>query len=274
MTDLIRYNQPPFYVPETDFVSVDLLRSQLLLLSTIASCATQHWATHNTKERAKRHPDGPSALPRLPLLFQDEVRDPPPLSDFVAQQLVNLCTFFLKQHILHDDGLSSGNSSTQESSETILIPTLARNALKAAEKGLQVSTVVVDSSPVGNPTRQSVAFDIYKMAGMITYYVSASNWNVIFSRLKSRLGHYANSDEAPELGEMRILEWSCLDRKRLSTVIQGEFRTISKKRGGVDLPLRQCRTLQHLHSSQATSSSFHVSHPPSCDLVLDRISRR
>lgn len=202
---------------------MDLLRSQLLLLSTIASCTTHQWAAHNTNERAKRHPDGPSASPpRLPLAFQDELRDPPPLSDFVAQQLVNLCSFFLKQHILHDDGLSSGPSGNQESSEAISIPTLARNALRAAEEALVQEAVVVEVSPVGNPTRQSVAFDIYKMAGMINFYTSASNWSVIFSRLKSRLGHYANSDDAPELGEMRILEWSCLDRKRLSTVIQGE----------------------------------------------------
>mgnify|MGYP001595101470 FL=1 len=49
------------------------------------------------------------------------------------------------------------------------------------------------------------------------------SWTIVFGRVKARISHYATSDDLPDSSEMRILEWCCLDRRRLSSVIQGEF---------------------------------------------------
>mgnify|MGYP001587020042 FL=1 len=183
--------QPPYYSPETDFVSLDLLRSQLLLLRTLANFTIHHWATHLSTSP-------PSTF-----------GDPPLLDDPLAKQLITLSTFFLKQHALHDDPTSSRSSSPS-------IVILSQLALRAASSDSPNRGETTDLS-----TRSAVVQEIFRLAGRIIYFVSAANWSVVFARIKSRIMHYANSDDLLDLSEARILGWCCLDRRRLSAVLQG-----------------------------------------------------
>jgi hypothetical protein len=66
--------------------------------------------------------------------------------------------------------------------------------------------------------------DIYKNAGRVIFYISASNWNVVFGRIKQRIAYLSapqSTDELSETAELKLLEVSDLNAKRLSMVLQG-----------------------------------------------------
>ncbi|KAI9597754.1 hypothetical protein BDF19DRAFT_434347 [Syncephalis fuscata] len=66
-----------------------------------------------------------------------------------------------------------------------------------------------------------LAYEIHRAAGRVLFYVSASNWPVVFARLKARIAVLAQtSDENADTGEVRLLEWCNLNSRRLSMVLQ------------------------------------------------------
>ena len=60
----------------------------------------------------------------------------------------------------------------------------------------------------------------------IVFHLSASNWPSLLHRLKARLANLiTTTDENPDQTELRLLEWSNIDRSRLSQALQ-EISTI------------------------------------------------
>lgn len=209
-------------------MSVDLLRSQLFLLLTVTTCMSHYWVANDTPDRRRRlnhsNPNATTSSSSPPAFL-----DPPPLDEALANQILALCVFFLKQHALSDNSKPSfssegpSNSSiaslTQASLSAIAAITAATSDPTAARKASRAKAdPFVQSLPT---TRQAVVQEIFTVAGRIIYFLSASNWSVVILRVKARIIHYAASDELPDSSEMRILEWCCLDRRRLSAVIQG-----------------------------------------------------
>ncbi|KAK4704245.1 neurofibromin 1, partial [Phenoliferia sp. Uapishka_3] len=218
--------RPPHYRPDTDFVSVDLLRSQLYLLLTITNCTTHYWVSSDTPERRARRPTpvsspNPAAGPPPPTPFLD----PPPLDDALAKQVLNICIFFLKQHSHASENTPSSSSTGESPNPSIAsltqaaLSALATSDRTSARKSSK-SSRAEGQDKTSPTTRPTVVQAILVAAERILYFLSASNWNVVFNRVKARISHYAASDELPDSSEMRILEWCCLDRRRLSTVIQ------------------------------------------------------
>jgi neurofibromin 1 len=67
-----------------------------------------------------------------------------------------------------------------------------------------------------------LAYEIHRAAGRVLFYISASNWGVVFARLKARIAVLAQTiDENADTGEVRLLEWCNLNSRRLSMVLQG-----------------------------------------------------
>ncbi|KAJ1987203.1 Ras GTPase activating protein ira2 [Dimargaris cristalligena] len=59
------------------------------------------------------------------------------------------------------------------------------------------------------------------IANRILFYLSASNWNVVFSRIKTRMQSLASTqDEFTDIQELRILEYCHLNTQRISHVFQ------------------------------------------------------
>jgi neurofibromin 1 len=57
--------------------------------------------------------------------------------------------------------------------------------------------------------------------GQIIYYLSSSNWTLVFGRVKSRLVHFTTTiEDAPDLIDLRLFQWSNFNRNRLGQVIQ------------------------------------------------------
>lgn len=63
---------------------------------------------------------------------------------------------------------------------------------------------------------------IAKFVGRIIYHLSASNWNAVFSRIRTKIHFLAsNSEENTDVIDLQLMSHSLLDRPRLVQVLQG-----------------------------------------------------
>lgn len=62
---------------------------------------------------------------------------------------------------------------------------------------------------------------IYRLASQVIFYLSSSNWQVLYARVRNRLTYLRQTtEELPNPAELRLLECSNLQRARLATVCQ------------------------------------------------------
>ena len=242
---------------------MDLLRSQLYLLTLLTRCLHSHWASHSLY---KHSPIASTSAVKI--------QDPPPLADALARQLLDLAVAFIRAHRGQDDELNPINAGLARDGLVGADPSvgfLAQSALKkemATQRGIRQANELAGEAPAILPSRQSASTDLIHHAGQVIYFLSASNFVVVLTRIKSRVLHPAGSDELPsDSSEMRVLECCCLDRRRASLVIQGELLAIQVPRLSVS-PIVEHRALQYLHTSQATASSFRLHRSPSRPFIL------
>lgn len=223
-TNSVSFLQPPYYA-EADFVSLDLLRSQLFLLRVVANCLVHHWAAHDTSRRSEPSSSTTSSSSKIPPT--PGFVDPSPLEDALARQLLSLALSFLKTHSLHEDDLgplavsSASGPMGLNASVAYLAQAALRTAVATQSTGRPSLNGFVSSATVES-SREGVRQEFVRYAGKVLYFLSASNWSIVLARIKNRFNHYTTSDDVPEPGDLRILECCCLDRRRLSIVIQGE----------------------------------------------------
>ncbi|RIB13611.1 hypothetical protein C2G38_1974674 [Gigaspora rosea] len=140
--------------------------------------------------------------------------DPPPLEDPLAKYILSVLSRFLHQFVTHEDNnpnIPNGTSSGQPQ----------RELTSPNNPNVQFSAATHD-----------IISEIYKNAGRVIFYISASNWHVVFSRIKNRIGYLTSTnDDWPETAELKLLEVSDLNSKRLSMVLQelcGSFLHLKK----------------------------------------------
>lgn len=67
---------------------------------------------------------------------------------------------------------------------------------------------------------------IAKYSGKIIYHLSASNWRVVFDRLRTKIYFLASNPEGrPDTVDLQLMAHSALDRPRLIQVLNGRFYT-------------------------------------------------
>ncbi|KAI8087606.1 uncharacterized protein B0P05DRAFT_584843 [Gilbertella persicaria] len=196
------------------------MQSQLFLLRTLSACMQHHWKycqdlDSSTQQQQYSYSNG-SSSPRRPALnrFNATPReswaapedlpfatiDPPPLDDSLAKHIVHVMSRFIYQIGVLDErehGLIANHPA---------------------------SAISVDScvASTGQSLLTNIMVDIFKVASKIVAYVSASNWPVIFAKIKSRILYLTTTtEEAPEIMDIMLLECSSLNRKRLSMVLTG-----------------------------------------------------
>lgn len=65
---------------------------------------------------------------------------------------------------------------------------------------------------------------IAKISGKIVYHLSASNWSVVFSRIRNKIYHLAsNAEDDPDIIDLQLLTHCSLDRSRLVQSLQGQL---------------------------------------------------
>lgn len=128
-----------------------------------------------------------------------ELEDPPPLEDNLAKYIVAIMSRFMYQMAAAEDreyGPGSTGNITGRAEYTI---------------------------GGGNGTSTDIMTDIYKAASRIVFYVSASNWPIMFAKIRARLLHLSTTvEENPETADVRLLECSALNSERLAMVLGGK----------------------------------------------------
>ncbi|KAI9323567.1 hypothetical protein BX666DRAFT_2016762 [Dichotomocladium elegans] len=209
----------PVTIPE-EYVPYDVLQSQLFLLRMLSACMQHHWQYY--RQTRKPQPSSNESL-QSPASREGsihshhsaatspsnvsewsennaqgvsltELEDPPPLEDNLAKYIVAIMSRFMHQMAAAEDREHGpGNAAS-------------------------IMTRTEYNATTGSPS--DIMIDIYKAASRVIFYVSASNWSVMFTKIKARLIQLSTSmEENPETADMRLLECSALNSKRLGMVL-------------------------------------------------------
>ena len=222
---LLRIRNPQTPTSINDF-PLEVIQSQTYLLHVLSRCLSQHWCQQT-------RPQPPAELPKL-------WPDPQPLDESLAKYTVTVTLSYIR--LVSIDMPGHGTSSPAPSRETRNVGVASAaswpRSLSAGvnSSGLGLDFIRQHTIPSGStapsplPTRKvaSLCGSSYTCASQMTscvaqivFHLSASNWPTLLARLKSRLAYLTTTiDENPDQAEFRLLEWSNMDRIRLSQVLQ------------------------------------------------------
>ncbi|KAH8096624.1 hypothetical protein BXZ70DRAFT_945419 [Cristinia sonorae] len=100
------------------------------------------------------------------------------------------------------------SNSSLRSADTSSAASSSAEALRSLE--YEKTSTIVSNSMI------SLSSLIAKVAGKIVFYLSASNWDVVFSRIRNKIYHLAGShDDDPDIIDLQLLTHCSLDRARL-----------------------------------------------------------
>lgn len=79
-------------------------------------------------------------------------------------------------------------------------------------------------------------------AGRVIFHLSASNWPIVFSRIRNKIHYLAANmaEEGQDIVDLRLVTYSAIDQSRLVQVMQGEFPSLTDN-GAFLMPLENCR---------------------------------
>ncbi|KAJ3719315.1 hypothetical protein C8R42DRAFT_777357 [Lentinula raphanica] len=238
-------------------VSIQTMQSQLFLLKVLSVAMATRWQPNaRPTSRSSSRPETPRRVPgssdsSTPLSWSE----PPPLEEACAKYVLSVMILCLRQTASPEPPLiipSShfGDISFREynaeviNSRTVplshidseLSPALpdemrtrsssiSRNSTGQNSSSTYIPLSSNEASYEKTPTfyttsTQALSQQIMKFAGKIIFHISASNWKVVFQRLRFRIHFLAtHADEASDSTDLMILGYSVLDRSRLLQVM-------------------------------------------------------
>ncbi|CAI2169037.1 10253_t:CDS:10, partial [Funneliformis geosporum] len=184
--------------------TVDKLQSQLFILKILSACMFAYWKYYkgmqmevSSKIISESHEE-PSNQSKLPKSWDD----PPTLDEKLAKAILKVLSRFLFLMESQEDNNPS-------------IP-----VGPSGGKG-EPSIHNINSQAAWSPAIYDLVSDIFKHAGRVIFFISASNWEVVFARIRVRIAFLSSTDdEWPDVSELKLLECSDLDSNRLSMVLQ------------------------------------------------------
>lgn len=234
-------------------------QSQLLLAKILASAMYFRWESYkedilNINERQPHSPVGARGGDTSEAA--SGWVDPPPLDDKVARYTMSVMVLFMKQtgswgdrpkasgHI-HSDTLYdyesienhmsppisavkptfTGNGSIhrkQTGSTTRRSGSIGGMVVPSSNGAFASSRIVTFSSPILASTVASVNALLSKYINKIIYFISASNWSVVFARIQQKIRIFASGSEEVhhDNTDMKLLSYCAMDQKRLVELFQ------------------------------------------------------
>jgi neurofibromin 1 len=208
-------------------VPLEVHQSQGYLLYLLDSCLTVTW-----RQRAEATPSQSSDIPHF-------WSDPLPLDESSARTLLNVLITYLR-FVSSENSLHSGTASpapsrdgrgqsssivswghgvvTQHPGFSALSPSFLRTHQHTHNPSNREDELLscTNMSNITNTVTQTTRY-----LGQIIFYLSSSNWNLVFTRIRSRLSHLTTTiEDTPDLTELRLLQWANLDRVRLGQLMQ------------------------------------------------------
>lgn len=207
------------------------MQSQLFVLRILSQCMEAHWKAYRdqltqhlreqneqeSEEAARENASTNSSITdntvsALSAVAAARHSDPPPLDDALAKYVLSVLTRFLHDVPTTDDPDAKAESMTAGSSTK-----------KKPAAAADIDNVPIASAHnAANLQEVEISNEIYKTAGRVLFYISASNWPIVFARLKARIQHLTTTnDDWPETAELKLLETASLNQKRLGQVLTG-----------------------------------------------------
>lgn len=92
------------------------------------------------------------------------------------------------------------------------------------------SRILMPPTPLTvSSSSSSINWLISKYSGKIVFHLSASNWNVVFAKIRNKIHHLAQTNEEnPDMVDMKLVACSALDRVKLVQVMQGPYSTVDR----------------------------------------------
>jgi hypothetical protein len=186
--------------------------------------------------------------------------EPPPLDDNCARYILSVMVLFLRQTTppecrLMPSNRPAGNSyhgfeslqlpespcldldsdgdSSTPNSQTPPTHTLWNRPSSTSMNSGQLSMQSTIPIPTDNLSYERTPVSLMKVSlslntliakfsGLIVYHLSASNWTVVFHRLRNKIHFLAStSEENPDVVDLNLMTYSALDRARLIQVLNG-----------------------------------------------------
>lgn len=204
-------------------VPYDVLQSQMFVLRILSQCMDAHWKAYRdqlTQHLREANDQASETLTNgsdmtvtsISALAAARHSDPPPLDDALAKYVLSVLTRFLQD--VHPSEDSDARVEAQSSNS---------NNSSSRKKANDTDSAPILSSQSGNNLQEvELSQEIYKTAGKILFYISASNWPIVFARLKARIQHLSTTnDDWPETAELKLLETASLNQRRLGQVLTG-----------------------------------------------------
>lgn len=251
-----------------DRLGLQLMQSQLFMLEVLVSCLIRSWKASIQEDLTQKASLGGLSGESEPDTVRRGWKDPPPLDDALAKQVMAVMTFYLRQMSIREDISNTVHSTEgrgaaaleklkgkEDDTEGSVESTLLLNLCLSHGTGLFVlhpsfpaerppfdideksdntqlpsfipnASQSVISPQFVNEVDQSenaslYAQNIYRQAAQVIFFISSSNWPVVFARIRNRLTYLSTTtEEAPNTTELRLIECSNLQRSRLNSVLQ------------------------------------------------------
>ncbi|TFK43927.1 hypothetical protein BDQ12DRAFT_702865 [Crucibulum laeve] len=181
--------------------------------------------------------------------------EPPPMEDNCAKYILSVMVLFLRQTASSEVPLMLSTRSTditfrdfetldpaniagqavdvdastadagipQKPSERILRPQPSSSSVRSGRLSINSTIHIPAASTAYERTHMSLVKStlavnrlIAKYAGRIIFHISASNWGVVFNRLRTKIRFIANnSQDNPDIVDLQLMAHSVFDRQRL-----------------------------------------------------------
>ncbi|CAG8693742.1 2445_t:CDS:2, partial [Ambispora leptoticha] len=180
-----------------DSMPVDILQSQLFVLKIFSACVSHHWKCYRGLQRGE-------LLNGIPKTSQSSVEiknnsnghvnrviSRHPSSD--AKYILKVLSRFLHQMANQEENLPKDQSIIGVPGAGIPNPGVGSGGGGMVNGGYAVYSTVT----------YEIVCEIFNYAGRVILYISASNWSVVFSRIKSRIAYLTSTyDEWPETADL------------------------------------------------------------------------
>ncbi|KAJ3936091.1 MAG: hypothetical protein NXY57DRAFT_886591 [Lentinula lateritia] len=241
-------------------VSIETMQSQLFLLKVLSVAMTTRWqpdlrATSRSSNRPMSDADTVRRVPgssdsSTPISWSE----PPPLEEACARYVLSVMLLCIRQTVASEPPLTMPSSTFGDISfRDYIAEDINSGAVPFSHIRSSLSSSLPDelrTRPFSNPVRSSgkavnsdmilssndtayertptffttssqvLSQQIMKYAGKIIFHISASNWKVVFHRLRLRIHFLAtHPDESSDSTDLMILGYSLLDRSRLLQIM-------------------------------------------------------
>ncbi|ODN95826.1 neurofibromin 1 [Cryptococcus wingfieldii CBS 7118] len=217
---LSKYTNPYHFLAD---ISLEVLHSQLYLLHVLNLCFSTSWRLH-----AQSNAPQSSDVPR-------PWSDPPPFDESLAKYVLSVLLVYTRLVSLESDFLDIGAQSIREQKGTGSGSSSSWGKGAATSSGYSLGTKFLlqhsypltqqqpsaerHISPNCTTTTGTIA-QMTKCVARAVFYLSAANWPLVFSQTKKRIQHLTTTiEDAPDLNELRLVEWVNVDQSRLSQLL-------------------------------------------------------